>query len=164
MARAMFGTCYLGSGAATVMQICAQVAAPQGSVSPYCRYFAGALCLRLTSNATVCRHSRPGSSRKKLHMLILQPRCCEPGWRRYPMIFGFRRSVSSERRTSGSTQKTLFAFPGISKAIGASEFAIRRQRPELSPPRSSPLRVFPVLASSPSRWPSGRWGGSLHKG
>ena len=68
----MFGTRYSGSGATTVMQICAQVAAPQGSILLYCRYFAGELCLRLISNATVCRRSRPGSSRKRLHTLILQ--------------------------------------------------------------------------------------------
>ena len=146
----MFGTSDSDSGATTVMQICAQVAAPQESILLYCRYFAGELCLRLISNATVCRRSRPGSSRKRLHTLTLRPRCCEPGWRRYPMIFDFRRSVSSERRTSGFTQKTLFVSPGISKAIGASDIAIRQQRPELSPLRSSPLHVFPILASLPS--------------
>ena len=81
----------------------------------------------MISIATVYRSSRPGSSPKRLHTFRSQVRCCEPGLRRYPTIFGFRRSVSSGRRASGSTQKTLFALPGISKAIGASDIAIRRQ-------------------------------------
>ena len=36
-------------------------------------------------------------------------------------------SVSSGRSASGSTHKTLFAWRGISKAIGASDIVIRRQ-------------------------------------
>ena len=118
---------YSGSGAATGMQICAQVASPLGSATPCCRYFRGHACFRLISIATVYRSSRPGSSPKRLHTSRSQVRCCEPGLRRYPTIFGFRRSVSSGRRASGSTHKTLFASPGISKAIGASDIAIRRQ-------------------------------------
>ena len=126
------------------MQICGQVASTLGSAIASRHYFRGDACFRLISIATVYRSSRPGSSPKRLPTFRSQLRCCEPGWPRYPTIFGFRRSVSSGRRASGSTQKTLFASPGISKAIGASDIAIRRQSPELSRPRSSRLRVFPM--------------------
>ena len=145
----MFGTRYSGSGAATGMQICAQVASPRGSISPYCRYFAGERLFPFDLHRHGLQKLAPWLIAQKItYVSFYRLRCCEPGLRRYPTIFGFRRSVSSGRRASGSTQKTLFASPGISKAIGASDIAIRRQRPELSRPRSSPLRVFPTLVSS----------------
>jgi len=108
----------------------------------------GGACFRLICIATVCKSSRLGSSPKRLHTFRFRVLCCEPGLRCYLTIFGFPHSVSSGRRANGSMQKTLFASPGISKAIGASDIAIRRQSPGLSRSRFSRLRVFRTLVSS----------------
>ena len=117
MRRSIFGTSYLGLGAATGMQICAQVASPPGSITPSCRYFRGDACFRLISIATVYINSRLGSSPKRLHTFRSQVRCCEPGLHRYPTIFGFRRSVSSGRGRAALRTRRYSHFPASRRRL-----------------------------------------------
>src|SRR5215472_2267940 len=130
------------------MQICAQVASPLGSATACRRYFQGLAYFRLIFIDMDCSNSRPGSSPKRLPTFRCQVRCCEPGLRCYPTMFGFQCSASLGQQTSGFTEKTLLALAGIWKEIGALDIVMHQQSAERSRLRFSRLRGFPMLASS----------------
>ena len=140
--------CVAARNPATGTRICAQVASPPGSATPYHHYFRGHACTRSIFITTVCRGSQPGSSPERSRTSRCRVRCCEHGLHQYPTIFDFQHFVSSGRLMSGSTQKTLLASVDTSTAIGASDIAIRRRSAALSRSRSSLLRDLPRLVLS----------------